>query len=286
MYIIGSTGNKNHDLKQLKFNIHICKTSSRSSHSHEFFELAYVLSGRAIHWLGGEERVIKKGDYLIMDYDAHHNYIKYEDEEFELINCLFLPEFIDKTLKDKQNFNDIVNNYMLKLNNSVLNISPANNIFSDEDGYIGQLLVRCLSEFEEQKAGCMEIIRSKLIEIIILTMRKNTDSVARITDPLCELIVKHTSENLAQKDILKDVSREVNFSISHLSRHFKDKMGITFTEYLQKQRIEQSLALLVHTDKKVVEIAEYCGYSDMKFFNSLFKKTVGLTPREFRKNFC
>lgn len=274
------------DLKQMKFNIHICKTSSTQLHSHPFFELAYVLSGSAIHWLDGEERLLKKGDYLIMDYDAQHNYIKNEDEEFELINCLFLPEFIDKTLKDKHNFGDIVNSYMIKLNNSVVNISPTNNIFSDEDGYIGHLLKCCLTEFDEKKTGCMEIIRCKLIEIIILTMRKNSGNTAITLDPLCERIIKYTSENLIQKDVLKSVSDEVNFSISHLSRRFKDKMGITFTEYLQRQRIEQSLSLLINTDKKVIEIAELCGYSDMKFFNSLFKKNVGLTPREFRKNFC
>jgi len=285
MDVVHNTGNLNTDLRDIKFNIHICTASCSFPHSHSFFELAYVLSGSAIHWLDGEKRVIKKGDYLIMDYDAQHNYIKNEDEKFELVNCLFLPEFIDKTLKNKHNFNDIVNNYMIKLNNSVINISPANNIFNDEDGYIGQLLQGCLTEFREKKTGCMEIIRSKLIEIIIITMRKNTDNTTRISDPLCEHIVKYTSENLTQKDILKCVSNQVNFSISYLSRHFKEKMGITYTEYLQKQRIEQSLSLLLHTNKKVVEIAELCGYSDMKFFNSLFKKNIGLTPRDFRKNF-
>lgn len=76
------------------------------------------------------------------------------------------------------------------------------------------------------------------------------------------------------KDILKCVSNQVNFSISYLSRHFKKKMGVTYTKYLQKQRIEQSLHLLLHTNKKVVEIAELRGYSDMKFFNSLYKKNI------------
>ena len=285
MGIMYNSGNIYTDLKDMKFNIHICTASSIQPHSHHFFELAYILSGKATHWLDGQERILQKGDYLIMDFDARHDYIKDDGEEFELINCLFLPEFIDKTLKNKNNFSDIVNNYMIKLNNSVLNISPANNIFTDEDGYIGELLQSCLTEFREKKTGCMEIIRCKLIEIIILTMRKNSYNTPITTDPLCELIIKYTTENLMQKDILKAVSQKVNFSISHLSRHFKDKMGITFTEYLQRQRIEQSLSLLINTDKKIVEIAELCGYSDMKFFHSLFKKNIGLTPRELRKNF-
>lgn len=267
-----------------KFNIHICKNSSAYPHQHSFFELAYVLSGSAIHWLGGNERVINKGDYLIMDYDAHHNYIK-NGEDFELINCLFLSEFIDKTLKDRRNFNDIVNNYMIKLNNSVINISPANNIFCDEDGYVGELLQRCLAEYGNKESGFLEIIRSKLIEIIILTMRKNANSSPVCSDPLCDYIVKYTSENLAQKDILKHISKEVNFSISYLSRKFRDNMSMSFTDYVQKLRIDQSMCLLGNTDKKITEIAELCGYSDMKFFNAVFKKNVGMTPREFRQTF-
>lgn len=272
-------------LTESNFDIHICKTSSAYAHSHMYFELAYVLSGSAVHWLEGEERLIKEGDYLIMDYNAHHNYVKNEDEKFELINCLFLSEFIDKTLQNRQNFNDIVNNYMIKLNNSVVNISPANNIFTDDDGYIGELLKRCLYEYQNKKSGYMEIIRSKLVEIIILTMRKNDYSKPVSSDEVCDYILKYTSEHLEQRDILKVVSAELNFSISYLSRRFKENVGISFTDYVQKLRIEQSLCLLANTDKKVLEIASICGYSDMKFFNAIFKKNVGMTPREFRKSF-
>ena len=271
-------------LRGKNLDIHICKTSSAYPHQHSFFELAYVLSGSAVHWLDGQERVISKGDYMIIDYDANHNYVK-NGEDFELINCLFLSEFIDKTLKNRRNFNDIVNNYMIKLNNSVVNISPANCIFGDDDGYVGELLKRCLWEFDNEQAGYEEIIRSKLIEIIILTMRKNENSQPVSLDPVCEYIIKYTSENMLQKDILKSISEELNYSTSYLSRRFKKNMEISFSEYVQKLRIEQSMCLLGNTDKKITEIATICGYSDMKFFNSIFKKNVGMTPRQFRKTF-
>ncbi len=271
-------------LSEKNLDIHICKTSSAYPHQHSFFELAYVLSGSAVHWLDGQERVISKGDYMIIDYDANHNYVK-NGEDFELINCLFLSELIDKTLKNRRNFNDIVNNYMIKLNNSVVNISPANSIFSDDDGYVGELLKRCLWEFDNKQAGYEEIIRSKLIEIIILTMRKNENSHPVSLDPVCEFIIKYTSENMLQRDILKSISEELNYSTSYLSRRFKKNMEISFSEYVQKLRIEQSMCLLGNTDKKITEIATICGYSDMKFFNSIFKKNVGMTPRQFRKEF-
>ena len=58
---------------------------------------------------------------------------------------------------------------------------------------------------------------------------------------------------------------------------------MTFRAYLQKMRIEKSCELLRKSDLPVSEIAETVGYSDMKFFNSIFKKTLHMTPGEYRK---
>ena len=88
-------------LRDEKFNIHTCALSKSAIHTHAFFELAYVVCGEARHYLNENERVITKGDYFIMDYDAKHSYIRKSDEKFELINCLFLSEFIDKTKRTR-----------------------------------------------------------------------------------------------------------------------------------------------------------------------------------------
>jgi YesN/AraC family two-component response regulator len=60
-------------------------------------------------------------------------------------------------------------------------------------------------------------------------------------------------------------------------------MGMSFNEYLQKKRIEQSCRLISNTEKKITEIAEIVGYRDVKFFNQIFKKHLKMTPREFKK---
>ena len=114
-------------------------------------------------------------------------------------------------------------------------------------------------------------------------MRKHSKNEPVIVDKLCKRIIKYTAENISDKNILGNLSKKENFSVSYLSRKFKEDMGISFTEYLQNERIEQSMRLLANTDKKITEIAGFCGYSDMKFFNFIFKKRLGITPREFRK---
>ena len=79
--------------------IKICDMDNAGMHTHGFLEIAYVKSGKAEHILNGKKSMIKKGDFLILDYDAVHSYKNIKKEKLEILNCLFHPEFIDKTLK-------------------------------------------------------------------------------------------------------------------------------------------------------------------------------------------
>lgn len=263
--------------------IHICPTAVVTPHTHSFLELSYVEQGEAVHTLNGETSIISKGDYFIIDYGAVHGYSSTSSTPLEIINCLFMPEFIDKTLSKCRDFSDVVNNYMLRYNYSVININPANYILKDTDGSIGELLHKMLNEYSEKNSGYHEILRCRLIEIIILTMRKSTPPKIICNDKLCEYTIDYASKNLADKNILGSIGKEVSFSTSYLSRKFKETMGVSFSEYLCNMRIEQCCRMLANTDKKVSEIAYLAGYSDMKFFNSIFKKRLGITPSEFRK---
>ncbi|MBE7043722.1 MAG: helix-turn-helix transcriptional regulator [Ruminococcaceae bacterium] len=82
---------------------------------------------------------------------------------------------------------------------------------------------------------------------------------------------------------MSQLAKEMNYSLPYLSRHFKEETGMTFSEYVQKVRIEESCRLLANTKKSVIEISQLVGYSDVKFFNQLFKKYKNMTPRSFRK---
>ena len=262
--------------------VHVCTSASSSLHNHNFLELAYVAEGEAEHLLNGERSVVSKGDFFILDYDANHGYQTTGNGRLTVINCLFLPEFIDKTLQKYQSFNDVVNCYMLKYNYSTVNISPANYVFHDEDGRVLALLEAMLSEYADKRSGWREILRCHLIEIIIRTMRLTTTAAPICQDHLCARIIEYADAHLTEKNILGRVAEEVNFSVPYLSRRFKLVMGIPFSEYLSNMRIERCCHLLSGTDKRITEIAQLSGYSDMKFFGTMFKKRVGMTPREFK----
>ena len=65
---------------------------------------------------------------------------------------------------------------------------------------------------------------------------------------------------------------------------FKKQMGMPPTKYIIKLRITNAKELLRTTNLIVREIGVICGYDDVVFFRKIFKKEVGVSPSEYRKN--
>ncbi len=87
-----------------------------------------------------------------------------------------------------------------------------------------------------------------------------------------------------KKDIsLDDVSREINISPYYFSKVFKDETGENFVEYLTSIRVNEAKKLLSDCSMSMKEIGVMVGYSDPNYFSRIFKKTVGITPTEFRE---
>lgn len=82
---------------------------------------------------------------------------------------------------------------------------------------------------------------------------------------------------------LQMVSDHVNVSPGHLSTVFSHETGQTFIEYLTNTRIRKAMELLKSTHDKSYEIAYRVGYHDSHYFSNLFKKTTGMTTKDFRK---
>lgn len=73
--------------------------SSTPQHSHNYFEFVYVLHGRALHYTENKKAMIKEGDYFLIDINQSHGYeTATPNEEFAIINCMFMPSFLDNTL--------------------------------------------------------------------------------------------------------------------------------------------------------------------------------------------
>ncbi|WP_010290643.1 AraC family transcriptional regulator [Kurthia massiliensis] len=81
---------------------------------------------------------------------------------------------------------------------------------------------------------------------------------------------------------VEDIAQHFSISTSHLSRIFKEHVGITLVEYLNVRRVEESQYYLRHTNKSISSISEQFHFCNQSYYTRIFKKYVGLTPKHFR----
>lgn len=84
---------------------------------------------------------------------------------------------------------------------------------------------------------------------------------------------------------LREAARAVHLSANHFSTVFAQETGITFIGYLTSLRMKRARELLRTTAKRSSEIAAAVGYGDPHYFGYLFKKHMGVSPREYRSSF-
>lgn len=93
----------------------------------------------------------------------------------------------------------------------------------------------------------------------------------------------YIEEHLSGKCSLKDVALHVHLNPSYFSVLFKEHMGMTFSEFLTRKRIQQAKRILLTSDLPIGEIAEKIGYQTSKYFIQIFKEYEGKTPSKYRK---
>ncbi|MFX3650480.1 MAG: helix-turn-helix domain-containing protein [Paenibacillus sp.] len=82
---------------------------------------------------------------------------------------------------------------------------------------------------------------------------------------------------------LEHVALKFAISTSYLSRSFKEKTGSNFSQYIWQRRVDEVMQLLENTSAPLKEIIEQVGYMDAPNFIRKFKKEIGLTPGQYRK---
>lgn len=90
-------------------------------------------------------------------------------------------------------------------------------------------------------------------------------------------------ENLVQPLTLADVASAAELSVSRLSHRFKEEVGITPWQFLERERLSRAAQLLGLTTRPISAIAEEVGFASAIHFSLRFRKAFGLSPRDYRK---
>ena len=101
--------------------------------------------------------------------------------------------------------------------------------------------------------------------------------------PLVQKVINYINLNLSGPLSLKDLAAMCYISPPYLSNLFRQEVGVTLTDYINKQRIQRAAHLLTTTDQKISSVAENVGILDGNYFTKIFKRLTGMTPTEYRR---
>lgn len=148
------------------------------------------------------------------------------------------------------------------------------------------LLLHLIQEF------CGKEMAIKIAKVFAIDMDRDKQSYFSTFQPsrnhnddLVAIAQDKIEANYHDTATIEELIKDIPSSRRNIVRRFKQITGITPIEYLQQTRIEAAKKLLERTAQQMTEVIFQSGYSDPKAFRKIFKKSVGMTPSQYREKF-
>ena len=125
-------------------------------------------------------------------------------------------------------------------------------------------------------------VKKYINKLFILYQSKVLDSYEQ--DKVISKALQYVDDNYRDDIHREEIADMIYVSPNYFSKLFRRNVGMSFREYVNKLRIEESKRLLLSTNMTISEIAVYIGYFNISYFSTVFHKLVGISPAEFRLN--
>lgn len=250
-------------------------------HTHDYVEVVYMCAGKTKHIVNGRQIELEQGDLLFLSQSATHEVCR-ADEKDVAVNFIVLPDFFDTTLT----------------------------AIGDEETPLRRFLVDCLCG-QNTGPGFLHFDVSgvkpiqNLVENLLWTLLQETPNKRKMSQMTMALLflqlTGHTEtlrnddqENAAVIRVLRyieanyvhgsfaELTGQLHYDASWLSREIKRKTGKTYTQLVQEKRLAQAAFLLKNTDRNVADISVAVGYENISYFHRIFAEAYGKSPKHYR----
>lgn len=246
-------------------------------HSHNEFEFIFVLEGSIDVYIENEVYSLKESDVILINaYEIHS--IKQIEEKNMILVLKVDPDFYNDCFPRFKNLRfhcksipydsleiekfDIIRSY---ISNIALNIIKKNKGYELMVGsYLYLLGDHLLNNYSH--------------EVVDIKKHDNNRDITRINN-----IINYINKNLSRNITLKEIAEKYHLNYHFLSHFIKDKIGMSFQEYLNKIRLDRAENMLANSNSNISDIAISTGFSSTSYFNKLFKKKYKCSPSEYRE---
>ncbi len=245
-------------------------------HRHEFTELVFITGGTGTHAVDKTHYTLSTGDFFVINASQRHAY--QNPQQLQLINIMLRHRFMEQHQDSLMEFPSGSRLF----GHSFFRPHPLN-----EEGLACAL--RLIERIEQEAAGRSDgsvTMQSALLLELLVTVCRLIDGPPAKADsvqPRINQALAHMDRHFSTPLTLPEVEAVAHMSTRSFHRHFLSLVGMQPMQYLQRVRILHACRLLHETERSVQVIATECGIPDTAYFCQLFRRRIGTTPSQFRK---
>lgn len=244
-------------------------------HYHPEYELTLITKGTGKRLVGDSYESFEAGDLVLLGPDLPHTWSSeaVNKQQVSAIVIQFSQEFIDSFLQLNE-FSNV---------SGLLAASSRGLFFQKALTMYRSLEVLPELSGIEKVASLLTILQNLTTQKCIRLSSeyfnpvKGEETENRI-NKVCQYVQKNASKNIT----LGQVAGLIHLSRSAFSKFFKRATGKTFSDYVNDIRIGNACRVLTESDKAISDIAHETGFESLTYFNRVFLKKKGSTPRKFR----
>lgn len=239
-------------------------------HTHDFYEFFYIVRGKAIHEINGENQILSEGDFVLVRPWDEHKYSFLDNFDMEIISVGFSCE----------NFNSAVN--MLEISEDVFTKSampPVINLY----GHNLTDIYRKLCRIERTPIGTERKMYFKAILTYLLYkfISYGEEQPRSSVPPWLTDVINEMSKRENYFAGLPKLLEIAHSSQEHITREFRRHLDVTPTEFINIKRLNFAAELITEGNMEITEICFACGFNNLSHFYHCFKKRYGCTPKQF-----
>lgn len=252
-------------------------------HYHPELELTYVIRGTGTRYIGDHIESFSEGDLVLVGSNLPHLWkndkIYYQGDPYlkaRAIVLQFKDNFLGEQLfelpemklikkmivKSRQGLKIQNNNKIATLIKNMAQQSGAERIIN---------LLLLLNIIAESNP-------TKLLSSTIFSGDSSQTGLDRINN-----VFAYIFENFSDEISLDKISKIANLTPTAFCRYFKTHTNKTFSTFLTETRIYHSCKLIQNENRSLSEIAFDSGFNDFSYFSKMFKKIIGMSPKEYRQ---
>lgn len=251
-------------------------------HTHDYFEMIYVLSGTSTHLINGNLETLREGDFCILPPSSLH--IQSTDVGSLTAELLVLPSFFTSMCAGLLEKPDSLGSFLtdsiyVKNDDLYLVVHTGQSpLIREKVLELGQEIL--LDDTYSNRIAC------GLLMVLLITLIRNYPSNLQ-TAPVRN--VHHEILSIMQKEYatitLASLAEYMHYSVPYCSRYIKKLFNQNFSSLLRGIRLQVAKADLRNTNLSVNQISKKVGYESPENFIRAFKNQCHLTPKQYREQY-